>query len=114
MIMTQGIHFICSNVDCVGHGQEVVHGGKMTYVMKDGRLVPKNIPKCPRCDQECSWVDVRPDKIPNFAIGEFKGMSIEKKTELLRKRMYDNNKKDGAAEKKEFYRKKAIEKFIGG
>lgn len=104
--------YYCNNESCEKHGETVLPH-KISYVFKEGKLFPGNIPKCPACGKQYSFSETLSKKVPEIAIGEFAGMSLQQKTTTLKKRADIYNKKDGAIEKKEFYRKKAIDKFFG-
>lgn len=102
----------CENEECPNKGKFYITA-KNSFVFREGRLVPRIVEKCSYCGKDMIWIDERNTEMPNFQIGEFAGMTNSQKSEMLKKRAQAYNKKDGAREKKEYYRKKAIKSFYG-
>lgn len=105
------MYIICNNNFCPSFNKKKIVT-KVTYKMEVSGLKPI-LGKCPDCGQPYVLIEDKPTEIPQFMIGEFRGMTTDQKKDLLTKRMNSFNKKDGVQEKKEYYRNKTIKKFLG-
>ena len=103
---------ICKNQKCSNYNKMVVYAHMRYKIDSAGNFIPQKV-KCPICGEYLSCVEKKNTEITNITIGEFNGMSLDKKKEVLKKRADFFNKKDDAQGKKEYYRNKAIKSFFG-
>lgn len=104
------IKWFCENPDC-GNYMKSLTMGKVRYQMKDGKLIPEG-KVCPSCGQPLAYsekIEPGPFKVN---IGEFAGMNPSQKSEVLKKRYVKKQKEEGAQEKINHYRNKALKKFF--
>ena len=103
---------ICKNQKCSNYNKMVVYAHMRYKIDSAGNFIPQKV-KCPICGEYLSCVEKKNTEIPNITIGEFNGMSLDKKKEVLKKRADFFNKKDDAQGKREYYRNKVIKNFFG-
>ena len=107
------VKYFCENPECPGY-RKTISEHKVQYVMREGKLVPSKTPKCKDCGEPMAYTEINNAEVPNFNIGEFAGMTNLQKSEMLKKRANEANKKDNVIEKKRYYTKKVLKNFFGG
>ena len=94
--------FYCNNVRCSAYRREV-NIPSITYVMRDGHLVPKEKLKCKECGEELIS-ESKFEGVPSF--NTFDSLSKEDKKKMILKRNEKVKKQD--AEMHRYYEKKAL------
>lgn len=97
--------FVCRNEACEENGKEQV-APNVTYVMRDGHLVPREPVECPACHSEMEMVNVKEEGPIGLNFGRFGSLSNDDKKRWILKRNKQVAKQD--AEMKRFYEKKIL------
>lgn len=108
------LKWFCENPDCKEYKKTVFHAGKLTYVLRNGSLVPATVKKCSVCGEPMSYIDEKNTEMPNLKIGTFSGMSDLQKKEVLQKRAAKHNQKPEVRDEIKRRREKAIKNIIVG
>lgn len=99
------VKYVCENKDCNNFGNEVSFTS-ISYVMRNGKLVPKETLTCPVCGQVLSEVKVVESGPINVQFNRFNSLSPQDKKAWIMKRNEQVKKKD--AELKEHYTNKVL------
>lgn len=108
------LKWFCENEECSEYMKLVPHTGKLTYVFRNGTLIPATIKRCPVCGKEMSYKDEKNTEMPNLKVGTFSGMSNEQKADVLKKRAALHNKKPEVQEQIKRNREKVMKNMIMG
>lgn len=106
------IKYFCSNSECENY-KKVIPEGKVTYIMRDGKLVPKVQEVCKKCGRPMLYESEENNEINFISIGKFSGLSTKEKAKVLKDRARKISKKENVQEKIEYKRNQAIKKFFG-
>lgn len=109
------VYIWCDNEKCDQFRKEQIYNnGKKKYVLKNGRLVLANIPCCPVCGRQFSYrEEIEEQEGPiSVNIGEFSGMTPDRKASMLKKRYQEDNKKKDIEGRIKEKRDKTIRKFF--
>lgn len=107
--------FICNNKDCKNLEKEV-QVGKVTYVLREGILVPSKPLLCQECGSELMYFEKEGEKVDlsNIKMGKFRSMSLDDRKAMLKKRAELHDSKPIIKEQKEHKRQEAIRKYFEG
>ena len=106
----------CTCESCEDRGRSFTPG---KFIMKYDKKLKRVVPElcnsidgmCPSCGSQMVFCEVE-NSVPEFSVGVFKGLSDEKKKEILRQR-FDKDVKRNSRDEMEGRKKGTISKLIG-
>lgn len=108
------VFYYCGNDRCSNFEKEIPYTGKRSYVMRNGHLQLLDRPNCSVCGSPCSLrEEIEKEEGPiTLNIGEFTGMTPDRKASMLKKRYQEDNKKKDIEGRIKEKRDKTIRKFF--